>query len=441
MRSPTSIDAVTGLRPDVGGAPPEDAVPELAFLARDGATDRLAERLEQGGRIDHTSYCGWTALADAAWAGHADAVRLLISAGLDVDAPTLDGLTPLMIAAGRGHAAVVQVLCAQGARVDRRSREGRTAVESALQGGQIEVAAQLHTQGAAFDGPLSTLYVRALCARQGSACALVDPAEQMARGASIWRWVMARPLELTADLVRPISGALARPPRLTTGAPQPLRALRFRTPVEFVVDPGHPALAEATRLPSRGWRYRCGWTEHVQQILHGEAGPDTPDQFGYIPLLEAIRNGAADVVAALVAAGADVRSVPHYGCMRGATMLINAAEQGDARIVQLLVDAGARLDVETPTGWTALMRAASRGHADVVRTLVNAGADLSARNAQGQTALSLAQRRRHPLVARMLLVANNGLRLIRRGQEPPPPTADPGGEADAPVRPPEPEPT
>ena len=149
-----------------------------------------------------------------------------------------------------------------------------------------------------------------------------------------------------------------------------------------------------------------------QGILHGELSPDTRDPFGYIPLLEAIRNDSADTVRALVEGGADVNRVPHYGCMRGATMLINAAEKGNPEVVSVLVKAGARVNVETSTGWTALMMAASRGRAECVRSLVMAGADLSVRNAQGHTALALAQRRRHPMVARMLLVAKNGLRLI-----------------------------
>jgi len=407
MLPPTPMDALA--------VASSDPVSSLGFLAREGDLDALAAELDNPVRLDHVSFCGWTALADAAWAGHSEAVRLLLNAGIDVDTPTLDGLTPLMIAASRGHLSVVRLLCARGAGVDRRSRDGRTAVESALQAGRVEVASQLHQQGASFDGPLATLYVRAVCALQGTPCALVDPAEQMARGASLWRWVMARPLQLSRDLVRPIAECIHDGTRLlTTLAPQPIDRLRLRTPVEFVVDPQHPALGEAMALPSRGWRYRCGWTEHVQQVLHGELSPDTPDQFGYIPLLEAIRNDAPAVVSALVDAGADINRVPHYGCMRGATMLINAAEKGDPSVVSKLVDAGARVNVETPTGWTALMVAASRGHADAVRALVNGGANLDARNAQGQTALTLAQRRRHPQVARMLLVANNGLRLVRR---------------------------
>jgi len=389
-----------------------EPIPRVGFLAREGDVDALEAYISAGQRVDCRSFCGWSALADAAWSGHDEVARLLISAGLDVDTRTPDGLTPLMIAASRGHSDVVQLLCALGARVDRRSRDGRTAVESALQSGHVKIASQLHSQGAAFDGPIATLYVRALVASQGGRCALVNPTEQMARGASRWRWVMAGPIKVTSNDLWPIQHALAGPPQLTVGQAMEVSHIEFRSPVEFVVAPAHPALNEDKGLPSQGWRYRCGWTEHVQQILHGELAADTRDAFGYIPLLEAIRNGSADTVGALVAAGADVHKVPHYGCMRDATMLINAAERGDFEVVQILLDGGARVDVETHTGWTALMVAASRGHAECVRTLVLAGADLSARNAQGQTALALAQRRRHPMVARMLLVANNGLRLV-----------------------------
>lgn len=391
-------------------------VPELGRLARSGDLDGLADALERHPRPDVVSACGWSALADAAWAGHSEAVRLLLNSELDVNAPTLDGITPLMIAAARGHLSVVRLLCAQGARLDRRSKDGRTAVESALQAGEVQVALLLHQQGAVFDGPLATLYVRALCARQGIQCALVDPAEQMARGAAVWRWVLSRPLQMEPENWAPLDGLLDPTSTTQAGTSMAVRTLRFRTPVEFVVDSKHAALVDRSALPSRGWRYRCGWTEHVQALLHGEDTPDVVDQFGYIPLLEAIRNNAPAAVHALLAAGADVARLPHYGCMRGATMLINAADQGNPEVVQALIEAGAAVDIETPSGWTALMLAASRGHADTVRLLVNAGAELRVRNAQGQTALALAQKRRHPEVARLLLVANNGLQLVRKSE-------------------------
>ena len=397
----------------------------LARASRSGELDDLVEAIGDHVRADHVSFCGWTALADAAWAGHSESVRLLVNAGVDVDTPTLDGLTPLMIAASRGHFSVVRMLCALGARVDRRSRDGRTAVESALQAGHVEVASLLHRQGAVFDGPLCTLYVRALCADQGVLCALVDPAEQMARGAAVWRWVLSQPLEMTPERWLPLVGCIDRRASQLVHTAGAVRHLRFRTPVEFAVDSSHPALATLSPLPSKGWRYRCGWTEHVQAVLHGEHPPDTPDQFGYIPLLEAIRNDAASAVQTLLDAGASVNIVPHYGCMRGATMLINAAEKGNPAVLSALLAAGAHIDAETPTGWTALMLAASRGHAHAVRVLVTAGAELQNRNAQGQTALALAQRRRHPQVARMLLVANNGLQLVRKSDPPPELAFDP----------------
>ncbi len=389
------------------GSRSENPAFSVGALARGGNAERIAAEIERGANVNVCSPCGWSPLSEAAWGGHVEVARLLLRAGIDVDGPTHDGLTPLMIAAARGHSPVVRLLCAQGARIDRRSKDGRTAVESALQSGHLAAASLLHAQGAQLDGPLATLYVRALVARQGGRCVLLDPSLAAAEGAAGWRWIMGGPLVVGREDLGPIGGALVQRPRLLAGGTASLERLSFRSAVEFVAAPGHPALREARPLPSSGWRYRCGWTEHMQMVLYGEVPPDTPDQFGYLPLLEAIRNGEAAVVSAVVAAGADVHRIPHYGCMRGATLLINAAERGDPAIVQTLLRAGADIDVATGTGWTATMVAASRGHVECVQLLVDAGADLTFRNAQGQTALAVAQRRRHAAVARTLLVARN----------------------------------
>jgi len=397
-------------------APATSGVSEISRLVRRGDLEGLGRALANPIPADHASACGWTALAEAAWTGHAEAARLLVNAGLDANTPSIDGLTPLMIAASQGHLHMVRFLCASGARVDRRTRDGRTAMESALQAARVEVAGLLRQQGAPLDGPLAALFVRAICARQGTACALVDPTDQVKQKSKVWRWVMARPLVLGPELIAPLSACLAdgEPLPVASAVELQVNRLRLRTSVEFVVDPDHPALRTASALPSSAWRYRSGWTEHVQRILHGEVTADTPDRFGYLPLLEAIRNGPPRAVQALLALGADPNTLPHYGCMRGASMLINAAERGDPTMVSLLLEAGADLNRESATGWTALMVAASRGREAAVRCLVQAGASLEARNAQGQTALALAQRRRHARVARLLLVANNAGRIPPR---------------------------
>jgi ankyrin repeat protein len=73
--------------------------------------------------------------------------------------------------------------------------------------------------------------------------------------------------------------------------------------------------------------------------------------------------------------------------------LLLAAKQGDARIVQTLLDAGANVNARNSNAETALHLAAERGHCDVVRLLVARGADLALVDNGNQTALGVSSRK------------------------------------------------
>ena len=59
---------------------------------------------------------GWTALFFAAWAGEADAVRLLIDGGADVNIRDTAGETALSMAVKEGHKEVATMLRQHGAK-------------------------------------------------------------------------------------------------------------------------------------------------------------------------------------------------------------------------------------------------------------------------------------------------------------------------------------
>ncbi|MXX69553.1 MAG: hypothetical protein F4Y74_11405 [Gemmatimonadales bacterium] len=108
-------------------------------------------------------------------------------------------------------------------------------------------------------------------------------------------------------------------------------------------------------------------------------------------LLEAARDGAAEVVRALVvdgANGADVNAARGDGM----TALHFAAERGHAAVARVLIDAGAAVDAGTRIGRYAPLHLAARGgHGPVVALLLEAGADPNAATTNsGVTALHLA---------------------------------------------------
>jgi ankyrin repeat protein len=93
--------------------------------------------------------------------------------------------------------------------------------------------------------------------------------------------------------------------------------------------------------------------------------------------------GSPDDMAAALDAGADVNMPSDFD---GASPLISASTAGSLATVELLVQRGADLNIQTNDGTTALHIAALMGHDQVVATLQLAGADSSIKNSYGSTA-------------------------------------------------------
>jgi len=92
------------LAPAFAAADDDDAAALSALLASEGAAKVLAQRNRDG----------WTPLHQAAFAGAAECVALLLAAGGDVAAVCADGDTPAHYASAQGHVEVLGALLAKG---------------------------------------------------------------------------------------------------------------------------------------------------------------------------------------------------------------------------------------------------------------------------------------------------------------------------------------
>ena len=119
------------------------------------------------------------------------------------------------------------------------------------------------------------------------------------------------------------------------------------------------------------------------------------------PLVEAVKAGDLDRVRALV--GDPVGDVNVTG-PDGATALHWAVHQDDARLVALLLEAGADADAASRYGVRPLSLAAENGSAAVVERLIDAGADPDTTLRGGETALMTAARTGDAATVRALLV-------------------------------------
>jgi ankyrin repeat protein len=75
---------------------------------------------------------------------------------------------------------------------------------------------------------------------------------------------------------------------------------------------------------------------------------------------------------------------------RSFNALMAAAEENQLEVIRYLVGRGARLNLQSGSGWTPLMYAADRGHDEIVTFLLESGADATVCGKDGRTALILA---------------------------------------------------
>ena len=118
-----------------------------------------------------------------------------------------------------------------------------------------------------------------------------------------------------------------------------------------------------------------GRLEILTLILKARPDFTVYNRFGGTALIPACERGHVETVRRLIAAGVDVDHVNHLGW----TCLLEAVILGDGgpahqRIVALLIEAGADLQLADRDGVSALRHAERRGQTRVAELLINAGA-------------------------------------------------------------------
>lgn len=123
----------------------------------------------------------------------------------------------------------------------------------------------------------------------------------------------------------------------------------------------------------------------IKALLDAGADVDTRLTEGLTALMCACVHGDIATVDVLLKAGADIELQQDNGDM---TALMKAALWSHAAVVEKLSAAGADVNKTTRSGFTALMFA---GNAPTAKALLSAGADAKLRDARGRTALDYAQ--------------------------------------------------
>ncbi|MBZ5601879.1 MAG: ankyrin repeat domain-containing protein [Acidobacteriia bacterium] len=138
----------------------------------------------------------------------------------------------------------------------------------------------------------------------------------------------------------------------------------------------------------------------VKTLLKDKADVNAAQGDGMTALHWAASKDDLELVKSLLAAGANPNAKTRIGEI---TPLFLACTNGDAAMIQAMLNAGADAKSVKANGTTALMMAATSGGADAVKVLLDKGADVNAKeNAHGQTAIMFASALNRASVVKLL---------------------------------------
>jgi uncharacterized protein len=385
-----------------------DDLPTAALLVKAGANAKAANRYDV------------TPLSLACTNGNTQIVELLLKAGGDPSTTLRGGETVLMTAARTGRPGPVKALLAQGAKVNAKDRKGQTALMWAAAEGHAEVVSLLLSAGAEFKEPLPSGFTPLLfAAREGridvvrvllKAGANVNDAIQakkaVARGpkpgtSALLMAVENGHFELAIELVK----AGADPNDLRTGYAALHMVSWVRKPSRGDDEEGDPPPIGSGKLTSLEFvKEMVAHGAKVNlQTTKGVSNRGILSKPGATPFLAAASTADIPLMELLVKLGADPLLPNSQGStplMATAGVGIGAPEESPGtepevvEAVKLLLKLGADIDAVDNNGETAMHGAAIRNHPKVVQLLADKGAKIDIWNRPdklGLTPLAIAE--------------------------------------------------
>ncbi len=356
-------DGYTSLYYALPGYPRADGIAVARLLLDHGADPNLP-----------VAY-GRTILLDMAWRGAADEAALLLEYGADPNQSNHLGITPLFEAARGGYLAVVDILLAGGADLNHQDNFGYTALIHAITEEQQRGDWKLDFQIKRLDLAVLQRLIEAGADLNlktnagGNAFSYTTNIEVM----NLLQNAEPNPIQVDdIGLTGLMLGAIAGDEMIVKSFlgiddPNAVDATGINTALRYAVRMGHPQIA--TLLLNNGADLNqaniFGETVLYWAIQAGE------DQFA--DLLTRLRQQRVELDA-LITSG-------HYD-----TPLLLAVRQGNEKIVETLLRAGANPDLSDKHQVTPLMEASGRDYTEIVNLLLDAGADPDLRDSRGRTA-------------------------------------------------------
>lgn len=174
--------------------------------------------------------------------------------------------------------------------------------------------------------------------------------------------------------------------------------------------------APSLSLPARLWHgIDFNKPSDVAYALADGCDPNTPDEYGNVPLHVACWRGHVEIVQHLLDAGASLT----YATRSDGYLPIHHAAGNSIASLRLLLELGADPGTRgTFYGNTPLHDAAANGRSDAVQLLIAIGADVNARDNVGNTPLH-ACLPRYPSIAAALIDAGADIATLNQAKDSP----------------------
>ena len=377
--------------------------------------------IEAGANAKAANRYGVPPLSLACLNGSTAIVELLLNAGADPNATLRGGETVLMTAARTGRSGPVKALLARGAEVNAKERRSQTAIMWAAAEGHTEVVELLIQAGADFSTPLDSGFtplffavregrietVRALLNAGIDVNTTIQPRKQTGKGPRPGTNPLVLAIENgTFELALALLEAGADPNDQRSGFTA-LHALTWVRKPNRGEDDGDPSPFEAGNLSSLQFAKKLVeyGADVNARLKNGKGGPGLYDRTGATPFLMAAATADAAFMRLLVELGAD----PLLANVDNCTPLIVAAGVGVGsaaanetagtepevlEAVQLLLSLGADVNAVDKNGETAMHGAAYKNLPKVVQLLAEKGAKVDVwnqKNKYGWTPLRIAE--------------------------------------------------
>jgi ankyrin repeat protein len=355
----------------------------VADAAMKGDKAAVQALIKQKADVNLAQADGATAIQWAAYRNDVDSADLLIAAGADVKKPNHDGATPLRLASINGSAPMIQRLLKAGADANEASPNGETPLMFAARNGNPDAVKVLIDQKADVN------------------------AKEKLRGTTPLMWAAEQSHPEAVKLLLASGADYKAASNFDTKGNRAYLAPTVRQ--RAASDQGAGGLRQG-KQGGRGFG-GGGQAKQAKQAKAGAAGTAEEDQVaaldaaaaefafgrtrdtdggGITPLVFATRQDCMECVKELLAAGADVNQVTHYGW----TPLLTATQNRHYKIGAYLLDHGANPNIKNNGGWSPLylatdnrnieggdypVRKPDMDHLDFIKLLLAKNADVNVR--------------------------------------------------------------